>query len=215
VQRFGVGKHEPSFGHCAPRMHPVARGKRKCYGSLIKLRILMLYTFPILLVLLCFAVWPAHAVSSTGPAAVEPVVRLKDGNIRACGLRATFSGGSAAPIFELIMRRRGSDTFLELRAVCGTEPDRPSRPVLKTRTVSTGDLLKGEAYQVKDFVVLSAPATSDKVAMLIQELMIGGGSFSCFESFGKQHALSGPLPNQTRAAYLNCAGDLFRPEEQQ
>lgn len=196
-------------------MHPVARGKRKDFCSLINLRFLMLSKFPILLILLYAAVWPAHAVSSTGQTGVEPVVRLKDGNIRACGVRATFSGGSAAPIFELIVRRRGSATFLELRADCGTEPDRPRRPVLKTRTVSTGDLLNGKAYQLKDFIVLSAPATSDKVAMLIQELMIGGGSFSCFESFGKQHTLSGPLPNQTRAAYLNCAGDLFRPEEQQ
>ena len=196
-------------------MHPVSRGKRKNFNSLIKPRIPMLYTFPILLILLCIAVWPADSVSSTGQAVVEPVVRLQDGSIRACGLRATFSGGSAAPIFELIVRRRGSATFLELRADCGTEPDRPRRPVLKTRTVSTGDVLIGEAYPLKDFVVLSAPATSDKEAMLIQELMLGGGNFSCFGSFGKQHTLSGPLPNQTRATYLNCAGDLFRPEEQQ
>ena len=161
MQRFGVGKHEPPFGPCAPRIHPVSRGKRKRISSLINHRILMLYTFPIRLILLWLAVWPAHAVSSTGQAGVEPVVRLKDGNIRACGLRATFSGGSAAPIFELIVRRRGSATFLELRADCGTESDRPRRPVLKTRTVSTGDLLKGKAYQLKDFIVLSAPATSD------------------------------------------------------
>ncbi len=171
----------------------------------------MLYTRLGLFLLLFAVTSPAHAASPTHPDRVEPVVLLKEGDIRACGVRVTVSDAQAARTFELLVRRSGRETLLELRANCG---NRAAHPVLQTRTISTANLLTGEINQSAGFVVLSAPATSDKVAMLIQEFMIGGGTLSCVKPPGKSYTLSGPLPNQTRAGYLNCAGDLFRPEEE-
>ncbi len=164
-----------------------------------------------LLLLLLALAWPAHAAGPTGSHRVESLVLLKEGNIRACGVRAKVSNDQAARTFELLVRRSGSDTLLELRADCGANA---TRPILQTRTNSTADLLTGEASRSRGFLVLSAPATSDKVAMLIQEFMIGGGTLSCAKPATESYTLSGPLPNQTRAGYLNCAGDLFRPEEE-
>ena len=171
----------------------------------------MLYTRLGHFLLLFAVISSAHAASLADPDGVEPIVLLKDGDIRACGVRVTVSDAQAARTFELLVRRSGRETLLELRANCG---DRAARPVLRARTISTADLLTGEVNQSAGLVVLSAPATSDKVAMLIQEFMIGGGTLSCGNAPSKSYTLGGPLPNQTRAGYLNCAGDLFRPEEE-
>lgn len=171
----------------------------------------MPFTRQKLLLLLLALTWPAHAASPIGPHRVEPVVLLKEGNIRACGVRVKVSNYQAARTFELLVRRSGSDTLLELRADCGANA---AQPVIQTRTISTADLLTGESSRSAGFVVLRAPATSDKVARLIQEFMIGGGTLSCGKPAGENYTLGGPLPNQTRAGYLNCAGDLFRPEEE-
>ena len=167
----------------------------------------------LLFVLVSFA-WPAQAAAPNRSSVVEPVVLLKNGNIRACGVRATFPDGETPRTFELLVRRSGNDTLLELRANCGVDAGRPGRPLLQTRTINTADLLRGDVGLSQGVSVLSAPATSDEVAILIQEYMIGGGTMRCLEPAAEGFTLGGPLPNQTRAAYLNCAGDLFRPEEE-
>lgn len=174
----------------------------------------MLYKYHLLLLALISVAWPAQAAAPNGPSGVEPVVLLKNGNIRACGVRATFHSGEAPRTFELLVRRSGDNTLLELRANCGDHSGRPGRPVLQTRTINTDDLLKGNVGLSQGRSVLSAPASNDKVAVLIQEYMIGGGKLQCLEATDAGFTVNGPLPNQTRAAYLNCAGDLFRPEEE-
>jgi len=47
-----------------------------------------------------------------------------------------------------------------------------------------------------------------------QELMVMGGRFEIVTTAGETIAfdLPRPMPHRVRQAYLNCAGDLFRPE---
>lgn len=185
---------------------------------------------------LCAAVALSLSVLTTAAAAnstatVEPVVLLDGGTIKACGLRASFTGSDVSRTFELRIERRGNKALLSLQADCpleiaaskGAGPNASAteiimpRPTLETASNSTAKILTGEPQRQDDRIALSATAENDAIAQMIQQLMIGGGSFSCKREGAQPqlHTLQGPLPQQTRAAYLNCSGDLFRPEEEE
>ncbi len=180
--------------------------------------------FPLAVLFAAFiSVWAAGpAIAQT---TVEPVVLVSEaGAIKACGVRAVFKATGEEKRFELLVRREGNATILALRGPCNRLVNSPEGgfeiPTLDTANYGSTDVMQEKRFQsIEGLNELSAPATDDNIALLIQELMIGGGTFACrFE--GKERAeqsyrLSGPLPNQVRAAYLNCSGDLFRPEEEE
>lgn len=174
-----------------------------------------------------FAMFALTHPAAAGDSAerVEPVVLIDDqGTINACGVRAVAGEGHAATVFELLVRRAGDAAILAVRGRCGSVGDNGADGASPAPNLATsgGDSislmqdaeLTGLGGGISE---LAAPATDDGIAMMIQRLMIGGGKFSCSPAGPGSVALviPGPLPNQVRAAYLNCAGDLFRPEDEE
>lgn len=178
--------------------------------------------FPVMLLAVPGSMAILAEAAATDSQEAEPVVLLEAGAVQACGIRAEFHSNLARR-FELLVRREGQKSHLVIRTsavdpgtqrkVNGTAECSPS---LTTLTQSTRDLMSGAPLLKDGFIELSAPAENDTISKLIHELMLRGGTFSCDSPAvaGRAFILRGPLPQQTRAAYLNCSGDLFRPEEE-
>lgn len=167
----------------------------------------------------------ALALSATALLAAAPVlaqrgatpVALFDGSeLVACGVR--FSGEAEGMAFEaeLVLQKRATAT--SFRVVARWSGDEMPKPGivdvrLDTVTQSTVDRLAPVAAPPSwDYAAEGEIAGLDG-ALLVRELMVSGVRISLRTSPREQRVseVPGPLPQLVRAAYLNCAGDLFRP----
>lgn len=158
----------------------------------------------------------AAAVRSE-PVTIAPVVLTDAGKLAGCGLSADYrTRGHDLTIAVVALRDQTATRFLieARRANTGQSDSRPVGLALQTETLDST-----EAFPPPSPAADGALATSQRLdtvigAMFIQSVMVGGASVDVEMSGGDKLTLSlpGPMPQLVRASYLNCAGDLFRPE---
>lgn len=160
---------------------------------------------------------PAQADGA--PATSEPIVGLRDGKIAQCGARLIFDRGREVLLIEVDLTRQDGGARLGLRAVA-RQPSGAAAGLEKleaaTASVSSAELFAAPAPSADAATLIYERDASDpRVTTFIQELMVSGARFRLLRSDGVAFDLdtTGPLPQSTRAAYLNCAGDLYRPAE--
>jgi hypothetical protein len=165
----------------------------------------------VLLALVAAAGVAGSANADTG-ARVEPLTLLENGKIAGCGMMSS----SARVIGEVIAFRQGNDTAFAIRA----------RPIPGSSAVKSVRFATASHDSAALFPV-SAPIGDGIVEArtvlqgftgpsFAQELMVMGGRFEITTTDGDTIAyeLPRPMPHRIRQAYLNCAGDLFRPEDE-
>ncbi|MGE5266572.1 MAG: hypothetical protein ACM3L9_04315 [Deltaproteobacteria bacterium] len=157
--------------------------------------------------------WPLPAIAG-GEITVAPLTLLEDGEVAGCGLTSSSRSPETLALGEVIAFREGEATAFAVRArtvpatveVTGvrlitashdTAADFPKARMLGGGLIETRTVLEGFAG-----------------SRFAQSLMVTGGRFEITLSDGKTVAydLPRPMPHAVRQAYLNCAGDLFRPE---
>ncbi|OYW54627.1 MAG: hypothetical protein B7Y80_06195 [Hyphomicrobium sp. 32-62-53] len=165
-------------------------------------------------ILLALAMVPTSLASAEPLVTVDPVTLLENGEIAGCGLTSTVTSGKASAIGEMIAFRDGDRTAFAVRARPNASSDAIKSVRLATASHDTAVLfppskLLGDGL-VETRTVLEGFAGSS----FAQELMVMGGRFEFVTTNGNTIAydLPRPMPHRVRQAYLNCAGDLFRPE---
>jgi hypothetical protein len=153
----------------------------------------------------------ADPVAASGPV-LEPVIELTQGQVSGCGLRVGFA--TATHTVEFVNRRTGPATEFLLTAV-RVQPGQPAAALsLKTGAYDTRTLLP-PARMTRDGEreMLTAQGTMDPTtgAFLMRELMLSGARVTWDLQNAQEVSLDipGPLSQSIRAAYLQCAGDLF------
>lgn len=162
----------------------------------------------------CTAPVTVRAGTPGEPAAIEPIVAIANGDIAACGFVARGTATAKEPAIHASFRaiRDGSSIVFEIAA------GRPgagggSEPV-RDVSLTTG------AYASRTlFPPVAGGTTSARIkgfdgAALVQSLFVSGGTFWIVDQTGATSTLElpSPMPHSVRQAYLNCAGDLFRPD---
>lgn len=155
------------------------------------------------------------AVARAEPAVtVEPVTLLENGEIAGCGLISSATLGPVTAIGEFIAFREGDRTAFAVRA----RPDPTGTGLasvrLATASHDTAQLFPPSKPLANGLVETRAVLEGFAGSSFAQELMVMGGRFEIVTSAGQTLAydLPRPMPHRVRQAYLNCAGDLFRPE---
>lgn len=136
---------------------------------------------------------------------VSPIVLLDGRTIVACGARATTADGRTG--VEVRLTRTAGSAELSLSGTINGEQSRIS--------ADTASILSSALFGDQSGPVMRTPADDPRVTTFIQELMVSGAKVR-LERAGTEvleASIAGPLPQSTRAAYLNCAGDLYRPGE--
>ncbi len=163
----------------------------------------------------------AAAQNALPEPAVEPLVLMKAGDIEACGLALTFISGSETIATQFLLRK-DDKAELGTRFVLSASWPKPDAAGFRTVTalsLTAGATSTGAAFGApvaRNGGVFEAsgtlPATSSDVMM--RDLMIGGAVIDLQDQSGEQRALAipGPMAQSIRAIYLNCAGDMFRPD---
>jgi hypothetical protein len=159
------------------------------------------------------------ALSVEPRAAAEPIVGLKDGKIAQCGGRLTFDRDGETIAIEVDLTRHSEDTRFRLRATTSDSADPAAR--FRKLEATTASISSTTLFAAPDLptelgtLAYECDAAAPAVTTFIQELMVSGAQFRLLRSDGRlvELATTGPLPQSTRAAYLNCTGDLYRPEE--
>jgi hypothetical protein len=151
---------------------------------------------------------------------VEVIIGLAGERVTACGVRAFVDQpqrGSAPQIteVELVNQRIGVGTEFSLVARQAPAAPPVTSLALATTNRSTMDLL-GAGRSVspidsKRTFMASGAIDPTQGGFLMQELMLGGARIDLAFDNGpiQSWRVDGPLPQQVRAAYLHCAGDLF------
>lgn len=146
---------------------------------------------------------------------VEPVTLIDGDRIAACGVSAVARGdGPGSITASLLAIRDGDRTVFELSAVV-SDPAWPPRALTFRSASHTSDQMF-PPVTAEAGGGLSTRAALDGLAgaMFIQEVLISGGTFQLGFSDGPEVslALPSPMPHGVRQSYLQCAGDLFRPD---
>ena len=166
-----------------------------------------------LLTLAIALLWPSGAIAG-GEVTVAPLTLLEDGEVAGCGLTSSLRFPETLAVGEVFAFREGDATAFAVRArtvpvsaeitgvrlITATHDTAADFP--KVRTIAGG--------MIETRSVLEGFAGSS----FAQSLMVTGGRFELTLSGGQTVAyeLPRPMPHAVRQAYLNCAGDLFRPE---
>ncbi len=150
---------------------------------------------------------------------VEPVTLLDAGKIAGCGLKATARADDATTIGEVIAFRSGDVTVFSVRAraVDGAgNAMRPSHIRLTTASHDTRTLFPAPRPHSDGQIETRAHLAGFTGSSFAQELMVMGGRFEVRreDQSTLTFDLPLPMPHTVRQAYLNCAGDLFRPEDE-
>lgn len=158
------------------------------------------------------------ALSSARAQTVEPVVLLEGQRIAACGARATFESGEGRRVVEIRLQRHGNGAELVILGEWRSENGptiRLSALSVATASVSSAELAPAGLSNTDGVAQLKAQASDPRVTTFIQELMVSGATVQMRgdDADAVELRIAGPLPQSTRAAYLNCAGDLYRPGE--
>lgn len=163
--------------------------------------------------LLALTSLPIAAARAEPAVTVEPVTLLKDGEIAGCGLTSS-SNGAASAIGEVIAFRDGDRTAFAVRARPGANGGAIKSVRLATASHDTGTLFPPTQQFEKGLVETRTVLEGFTGSSFAQELMVMGGRFEIVTTAGETIAydLPRPMPHRVRQAYLNCAGDLFRPE---
>jgi hypothetical protein len=144
--------------------------------------------------------------------AVEPVTLLKDGKIAGCGLTSS----TASVVGDVMAFREGNDTAFAIRAraAAGSHPVTAVRLITASHNSST--LFPRPSPAGDGLVEARAVLPGFTGSSFAQELMVMGGRFEIDTADGQTIAydLPRPMPHRVRQAYLTCAGDLFRPEDE-
>lgn len=163
--------------------------------------------------LLACAALPVSGLRAEPAVTVEPVTLLENGEIAGCGLTST-GGSPVAAIGEVIAFRDGDRTAFAIRARPGAAGAAVKSVRLTTATHDTAVLFPPAQAMPGGLVETRAALEGFAGASFAQELMVMGGRFEIVTAVGDTIAydLPRPMPHRIRQAYLNCAGDLFRPE---
>jgi hypothetical protein len=176
--------------------------------------------------LVCLAATSATAQAPLPVGSVEPVVLMKSGpmgagEIEGCGLTSTFAADGAAVTTRFLLLKdekaeRGTRFVL---SASWPKPGGASYRSLKSMSLTAGatsteaSLGQPVARQGGVFETSGTLPASDG-DIFMRDLMIGGAAIALQDQDGDQLALAipGPVSQSVRASYLNCAGDLFRPD---
>ncbi len=168
--------------------------------------------------LVLFAAWAlappceaARAAPGEGVVLVLPLSGLDAGEVRQCGIRAISGEGANQLIIDIALERSGVATDLVVRAT-GAANSAIEDVRLETRTVQLEQLLARRA--TRRGIERRMSASDAKVTAFIHELMLRGTrAVAVIAQRDIAIDVPGPLSASVRAAYLNCAGDLYRPGE--
>lgn len=145
---------------------------------------------------------------------IEPVVLFERGELSACGLRARVEDAGDLLVVSLVAYKSGPVLRfrLEARRPEGTSGPPPVAVSLATTGYDTTRLLRDVAPEA-GVAAAEAPLEGLDGGGLMRELMVSGGRVRMQLQDGatREVLLAGPMTQAVRAAYLNCAGDLFRP----
>lgn len=160
------------------------------------------------------AVLPTNGASADPSVTVEPVTLLERGEIAGCGLTSTATIGSVSVIGEVIAFRDGDRTTFAVRARPGATGQTIRSVRLATASHDTAQQFPPSAPIDNGLVETRTVLEGFSGSSFAQELMVMGGRFEIITAAGQTLAydLPRPMPHRVRQAYLNCAGDLFRPE---
>ena len=163
-----------------------------------------------------FALVAAAGVAGTAAAdngaKVEPLTLLENGKIAGCGMMSS----SAMVIGEVIAFREGNDTAFAIRARSTPGSSAVKSVRFATASHDSANLFPASAAIGDGIVEARTVLEGFTGPSFAQELMVMGGRFEITTVDGRTIAydLPRPMPHRVRQAYLNCAGDLFRPEDE-
>ena len=149
----------------------------------------------------------ACAASGTDTVTIEPIVGLSGRDVIACGVKFTTAGNGITLTAEFVLDdSRGTREFsLSARA-----PASLLGIALETQDATTATLLPHPVIEPDGSLVARGPIPGNAGSDFVRSLMVGGGTLRATLDGGHEHVigLPGPLSQQVRASYLNCAGDL-------
>lgn len=160
---------------------------------------------------------------------MEPVTLMEGNRIMGCGVMARQAAGGKGPRRgEVLLMRKGEATEFVVRVDPGPlHPDAstaarngaqaPVAARLATASYDSRQLFPPPRMMDGGFMETRAALGSDTGALFMQDLLVSGGTFSIEVAGGEAPrtlAMPGPMPHSVRQAYLMCAGDLFRPEDE-
>jgi hypothetical protein len=161
-------------------------------------------------------VFPATGTGAVEPRSVvlEPIVRIAGGAILACGI-AIVTGIDGTLTASLRLEKAETEPVFALEATWRDERGKArslSGIVIETGTETTAKLLP-PARPSQDGVKATGPIPGLPGSELMRSLLVSGGTLTVVspENGTTAIAIPGPAPQQVRASYLNCAGDLERP----
>ncbi|MEM7526656.1 MAG: hypothetical protein AAF416_03130 [Pseudomonadota bacterium] len=143
---------------------------------------------------------PAPAIAEPVPAVPHAVVRLAvpgaQPGIAACGFAFDIAGHRV----ELVLERGAEGAVASLSSPDALAVDLRPGDAAPDCTDTTG------ANAI-------AEADSDSLAVMFQRIAVSGATLCRRDDAGTAVSrAAGPLPNQVRALFLNCSGDLYRLE---
>jgi hypothetical protein len=156
--------------------------------------------------------WPMGANAGV-EVTVAPLTLLEDGTVAGCGLTASLHSRETQAVGEVVAFREGDATAFAVRA--RTVPSSPEITGVRLITAThdtAADFPK--ARMITDGMIETRTVMEGfSGSSFAQSLMVTGGRFEVTFRGGQTLAydLPRPMPHSVRQAYLNCAGDLFRP----
>ncbi len=151
------------------------------------------------------------------PYAMRPVMTAVGENIIACGIAIDLKAGDQT--FELILSNEKTAqlklTKLQARQLTADQETKHveiTNAALKTADYSTTKSFRVVFPNAHGRFEATVAEDSGSAGILFQQLLIGGGKVT-IETAERKFSwhLSGPAPQNVRAPYLMCAGDLYRP----
>lgn len=158
------------------------------------------------------AITVATAAGAEPTGSVEPLTLLENGKIAGCGMASS----TASAIGEVIAFRQGDDTAFAIRARTTAGSAAVTNVRFATASHDSKTLFPPPAPIGDGLIETRTVLEGFTGPSFAQELMVMGGRFEITTADGQTIAydLPRPMPHRVRQAYLNCAGDLFRPEDE-
>jgi hypothetical protein len=195
-----------------PRRHPAPRaGLRACPPS----------SRWLLLGLVSLA---AGANAGSGPEThatqFQSITRVQDTAVSACGVevRGHDGGGIAHRLRVVLEAREGTDplTVFELEQEVSMSPARVLDGAVRIGDFDSREAAFATAPMAGRGLRLEGELAPDAGAVLLRTLLLTGGQMEVSTLTGAAPSvvsLRGPAPPEVFRRYLQCAGDLYRPEQ--
>ena len=142
---------------------------------------------------------------------VTPIVAMDDNWPIRCGIHYYDGGKNISFKVEKFVREKRVLTSMTIEV----PGQRISSASLKSRTINTATIFQNPAGETETFYVEKNLETSDQGGLLMFEIANFGGEL-VFKTNETQVRLNLPsrLSRNVTGAYLNCAGDLIRPDNE-